>query len=208
MKQMLLKAETLLFTYRFSCMNRAELQNLMTQLRTIVDSAHRWHSIEFNDLLNIFRNLLHSMTINELVERYFDGGSDNTIMVPFEYVLSLVAKRTVGLKKGVAQVPYEKLCILMTILFEKVLSLGVNVAKKEFSPTVLQDTRMRNLYREIKVIFSRCMFHQLFVFQNNVWEYKFMIRFYMIRRFFERYKGIIRLVISNAIHLIKSATKL
>ena len=149
MSAFLVKAESLLFDFRFNCMTEEELCKLFKSL----DYYRR--AGKSSDLPGYITQFLKTMSLikgdcckwRTIVRQYLNGDMD-CFVVPFWTVLHLVATRQVVLEHGLARVPVCKLRETVTSLFEGLTLKGIQHAAKVFKT---DDQRIKILLKTIKV---------------------------------------------------------
>ena len=153
MTDFFIKAESQLFKYRFSCMNKDELLSCVKPLkrltRKLKSSSCKIEGTELEHAAILLLAIDKQFHWEPLLEDYLDGGRE-FLFVPYHCVLPLIAKRQVTLNGGIAEVPTSKLCDVMCILSEMLLKSGINLCKDKVN-SVMDDERMRPIFRSLKV---------------------------------------------------------
>ena len=81
---------------------------------------------------------------------YLQQSNELCFSVPFQHVPTLVGKRKVYMKDGLAHVPYSKLREAIRELFSELMSSVAKQAQDKL-PLTLKDERIKNLWRMLKV---------------------------------------------------------
>ena len=151
MTQFFIAVETILFEFRFSCMNSIELCKLFRSLDHHIRSTRDnpdIYSESLTAVLVLFEEIRTPWKKwKYVIEEYLQGGA-GYFSLPFNTVLTLVAKRQVVINRGRASVPVSKLRKVVTGFFKQMLEIEVKNCSRKFAT---DDERIVDLIRLIKV---------------------------------------------------------
>ncbi|XP_053372664.1 uncharacterized protein LOC123561011 [Mercenaria mercenaria] len=154
MTAFLVKAETLLFDFRFTCMTEEELCKLFkstdylrkgNRLKNTISSDTPLYVRQFFETLSQIKG--DNLKWRTVVRQYLNG-KEVCFMVPFWTVLHFVATRQTVLKNGIAHVPVCRLRETVTSLFKELLQNGIKQAADIFHT---DERRIKILFKTLKV---------------------------------------------------------
>ncbi|XP_071791342.1 uncharacterized protein [Asterias amurensis] len=135
-------------------MNATELIRLLNSTHRFLSRLPPGCSSSCHDLLKTLKEMrAGGLTWDSIVSRYLDGSRSDSIKVPFQYVLSLVARRCVVLDRGVAEVPIADILKVMAFFFENIVLDGMADARLSVRSVISEDERMVDLLHEIRGLY-------------------------------------------------------
>lgn len=162
MKDFLLRAETELFCYRFSNMNTSELTHILKSTHKFVSSCLGFQSCAKDealcDLYMTFEMIYASLgSWKTVVKKYMKDCTRETFQIPFQLALSLIASRQILVTKGLAQVPFSKLHVILSYLFRSVLCKGLEKAGTISSTSLYNEKRTSDLLHNLRIFCQRLL---------------------------------------------------
>ncbi|XP_071823307.1 uncharacterized protein [Apostichopus japonicus] len=162
MKDFLLRAETELFCYRFSNMNTSELTHILKSTHKFVSSCLGFQSCAKDealcDLYMTFEMIYASVgSWKTVVKKYMKDCTRETFQIPFQLALSLIASRQILVTKGLAQVPFSKLHVILSYLFRSVLCKGLEKAGTISSTSLYNEKRTSDLLHNLRIFCQRLL---------------------------------------------------
>lgn len=144
-------AETLLYNFRFLCMNPDEIfQCLKSVWRTVGSSVWNTDSNLFSlkGALKVLQEIPSTFDDwLDVIDKYFSGRDNEYFIVPFLYALELVSERKVMLERGRALVPFNKLHVVMTSIFQNIL----HFSRPQFQEIQIKlDERITKLFHHLQ----------------------------------------------------------
>ena len=131
-------------------------KNVVKPLRKLMgfckEKERLWHPL-LTDIAAILSAMTQHLKIEQIICHVVDGLETNGMVLPFEFVPSLVASRAIRVCKGRAFVPFTKFYVVLTSIFEKLMHYGMELARLNFS-AASDDRRFHLLFRQTKV---RCL---------------------------------------------------
>ena len=149
--QFLITAETVLFEFRFLCMNEDELKTVLKRTANRINAINMEITNTLFEILGIF-NLIFNQTMSwsKVVKLYLKGDDSICFHLPFTMVFNLVAKRHVELTNGIAAIPFTKLREIMTEIFKASLKVGIQKARDQHHIRET-DSRVRRIMTKLVV---------------------------------------------------------
>ena len=102
------------------------------------------------DIAEILGYMTYSCDIETIVHYFVEGVKNKFFVLRFEHVLGLVAGRAVTVRRGKAVVPCTRLCEVLEVIFGKLLTYGMSLAKKKYA-AVIEDKRFCRLFSCLRV---------------------------------------------------------
>lgn len=154
------RAEAMLFRYRFERLSWDEKWGILGHIREEVQSTLGCK------LAQDYRNVLETLTkvLDAMFGKWDDISHDREfeVQVPFEHALSLVSTRSVTLNRGIATVMTPFLGQLLTCLFEETLRRGIeHFGRSANFRQLFQDKRMVELANVLQDLVSKKHSHQV-----------------------------------------------
>ncbi len=135
-------------------MNAKELICLLKSTNRFLSHLPPSCTSSCRDLLKTLREMrAGGLTWESIISKYLDGSRSDFIKVPFQYVLSLVARRCLVLERGVAKVPIADILKVLAFFFEKIVSDGMADARLSVRNIMSEDERMVDLLHEIRGLY-------------------------------------------------------
>ncbi|KAF8785104.1 DNA primase large subunit like protein [Argiope bruennichi] len=119
-------------------------------------------------IIKPYRSILTSLMM--IAEDLNSGFEKKYVKVPFAAVLKFVEERAFPLKFGYVEVPLDSLKHLLAVVFEEILTQGLNQIRASDCMQELRDPRIWYMHKEIKRLFRANVKSSLLMSNNTLTE--------------------------------------